>query len=142
MTPPTGLLVLGREGSCCCWCYTAETKCYGPSDSDNTRVFTTVVGAAFSLRRAALLTDAPTRQWPGALHDAQELLDTLLKTNALAFTTEHRLQGWTAGYYLKNAKLRLEEALQRLVETGRISAESLRQAQAVSLMGTDVDGII
>ena len=57
--------------------------------------------------------------------------------NLLAFGTEHTLQGWTAGYYLKNAKLRLEEALQRRVDSRHASAEDVARVTAIVLMGTD-----
>src|SRR5262245_54395068 len=77
--------------------------------SQESRTWSSLVGAAFSLWRAAFLAKVPTPTWGGALHSAQQLLDDVLATNAIAFSTEHRLLGWTAGYYLNNAKLRLED---------------------------------
>lgn len=109
-----------------------EQKSYGSPDSPQAREFSTLAAIAFSLWRAAFLADAHTRKWPEALEDAQKFLKTVLRTNAIAFGTEHALQGWTAGYYLKNAKLRLQEILQ-----GHDSAEDVARVEGISLMGTD-----
>jgi hypothetical protein len=56
-------------------------------------VFSLLVGVAFSLWRAAFLAEMPTRKWPQALGDAQQILKTVLSTNTIAFTTEHKHQG-------------------------------------------------
>jgi hypothetical protein len=106
---------------------------YGSPESSEGKVFSVISAVAFSLWRAAFLADAATREWPQVLCDAQELLETVLATNAVAFATEHKLQGWTAGYYLKNAKLRLPEAL--TFQNAR--AEDIARVEAISLMGTD-----
>jgi hypothetical protein len=108
------------------------------SERPKTEVFSLLVGVAFSLWRAAFLADAPTRTWPEALADAQEFLKTVLRTNAIAFNTEHTRQGWTGGYYLNNAKLRLEEVLRRQMESGQThAAEDLTRIRNISLLGTD-----
>jgi hypothetical protein len=112
-------------------------KGYGSPESTEASVFSILVGVAFSLWRAAFLADALTRTWPEALDDAQKLLKTVLRTNTISFGTEHSLQGWTAGHYLKNAKLRLQEALQLLIGSGRADAEDVARVGGISLMGTD-----
>src|SRR5512138_13215 len=61
---------------------------------------------AFSLWRAAFFAESATRTWPQAVDDLKNLLQTVLRTNTINFANEHTFQGWTAGYYLKNAKLR------------------------------------
>lgn len=105
-------------------------------DDQETQLFSLLVGVAFSLWRAAFLADMPTRTWPEALRDAHLLLDKVLSTNAIAFGTEHDLQGWTGGFYLNNAKLRLVEALRRQVPLGTASAADVARVE-VSLLGTD-----
>jgi hypothetical protein len=114
-----------------------EQRGYGSPDSAEAGVFSTLVGVAFSLWRAAFLADVPTRTWPEALRDAQELLSTVLATNAVTFGTEHKLQGWTAGYYLRNAKLRLQEAVEGRGESGQANAADIERVKGISLMGTD-----
>lgn len=99
------------------------------TERPKTEIFSLLVGVAFSLWRGAFLTDKPTREWPNVLRNAQELLQKALSTNAIAFGTEHELQGWTGGYYLTNAKLRLQEALQA-------RPEDLARVK-ISLLGTD-----
>jgi hypothetical protein len=114
-----------------------KEKGYGSPESEEARVFSVLVAVAFSLWRAAFLADAPTRTWPEALDDVQEFLKTALRTNAIAFSTEHARQGWTAGYYLKNALLRLQDVLQSRVESGHALAEDVARVRRISLMWTD-----
>jgi hypothetical protein len=77
---------------------------------------------------ASLLAEAPTRTGTQALADAYDLLSDVLRSNAIAFSADQRLQGWTGGYYLNNAKLRLAETLAihgRVDEAARVRALSL-----------------
>ena len=99
--------------------------------------FSVLVGVAFSLWRAAFLADAPTRTGPEALDDARKLLKAVLRTNTISFGTEHSLQGWTAGYYLKNTKLRLEEILSGQVTPGFSNDEDLARVKKIVFYGTD-----
>jgi hypothetical protein len=122
------LLALYEFGQC---------KGYGSPESREAWVFSILVGVAFALWRAAFLADASTRTWPEALEDAQALLKAVLRTNTVGFGTEHNLQGWTAGHYLKNAKLRLVEAFRLLVEAGRAHPQDVERIEGISLMGTD-----
>lgn len=105
--------------------------------SEESKVFGSLVGVAFSLWRAAFLADMPTRTWEQALEDTQELLAAVLTTNTIAFTTEYKLQGWTGGFYLTNARLRLESALGFRVKSGHATAEDVDRVRAVTLFGTD-----
>jgi hypothetical protein len=107
------------------------------TERPKTEVFSLLVGVAFSLWRAAFLTDMPTREWPEALRDARKLLKTVLSTNAIGFSTEHNLQGWMGGYYLQNVKLRLQDAQRRQIESGQARPEDFARVEGISLMGTD-----
>lgn len=79
-------------------------------------VFGLLVGAAFSLWRAAFLAP-PERDWAssgGILEGARELLERLLHSNALLYRDEERIEGWSVGYYLNNAYYRIASAIERL----------------------------
>jgi hypothetical protein len=114
-----------------------QVSLQGPTEGRKTELFSLLVGVAFSLWRAAFLTIEPTRDWKGALSDAEKLLSALLKTNTLAPLTEMNLQGWTGGYYLNNAKLRLAEASRRLAEQLEESPADVAKIAGISLLGTD-----
>lgn len=114
-----------------------ETRRDDLPDTREGRAFLTLVGIAFSLWRAAFLADAPTRDFRQALGDAQTLLGAVLSTNTVAFGTEHHLQGWTGGFYLNNAKLRLEAVLTLAVEAGRATDADVQRVASISLFGTN-----
>jgi hypothetical protein len=120
--------------------YTFGQQRYGSSDSDVSReawAFSGLSGVAFSLWRAAFLADVPTRDLPGVLKDVQDLLGTVLATNAITFATEYKLQGWTGGYYLLNAKLRLQAIRRYQLESGNATAEDVARVERISLVGTN-----
>jgi len=77
-------------------------------------LFLYLVGAAFSLWRAAFLCDTEERTWNPTIGHAKELLATVLTDNAVSYTTERRTVDWMGGYYLNNAMLRLHEARELL----------------------------
>lgn len=103
-----------------------------PLANPDARVFSLLAGIAFSLWRAAFLADAPTRTGTQALAHAYDLLGEVLKSNTIAFSTDQRLQGWTGGYYLNNAKLRLVEAF-----TIQLRAAEAEQVRSMSLYDAD-----
>lgn len=111
---------------------TVQYRAADPLTNDDARVFSLLVGVGFSLWRAAFLAEAPTRTGTKALAEAYELLGEVLRSNAIAFSTDQRLQGWTGGYYLNNAKLRLVEAL--MMRSRTAEAEQVR---GMSLYGAD-----
>jgi len=79
-------------------------------------IFGLIVGASFSLWRAVFLAE-PKREWegPGGILDgAKDLLDKLLENNAILYSEEKKIEGWSVGYYLNNAYYRIHSALQRL----------------------------
>jgi hypothetical protein len=100
-------------------------------------VFALLVGGAFSLWRAAFLTDI-MREWPDILDKAEYLLDELLKTNAAPFSVEHKAKEWIFGYYLNNAIYRLAEVRRRLPDVDPTPALSAfdELAQGGGLIGT------
>ena len=69
-------------------------------------VFSLLVGAAFSLWRAAFLGDA-TRQSPKITEHATKLLERLIRDNAVAYQQDRDTREWMAGYYINNAIWRL-----------------------------------
>jgi hypothetical protein len=101
------------------------------------KLFPLLVSVAFSLWRAAFLAGMQTRTWPEALTDAQQLLGTILRTNTLDFRMEHDLQGWAGGYYLTNAKLRLQDVSRRLKHEGQATDADVARLENISLMNTN-----
>lgn len=78
-------------------------------------VFVLLVGTAFSLWRAAFLTEADLG-WPANIKAANELLELVLRTNAITFSQDLAKANWMVGYYLNNAGFRLVRARQWLGE--------------------------
>ncbi len=76
-------------------------------------VFVLLVGAGFSLWRAAFLSDA-IRSWPQIIQDATKLLKRLVGDNAVAYPQDRETREWMAGYYLNNARWRLLLAWEEL----------------------------
>jgi hypothetical protein len=100
----------------------------------NSSIYALLVSISFSLWRVAFLTEMRPRTWPEALHDSQELLENVLRSNAVLFTTEQQLQGWTGGYYLNNARLRLRDVLDREVLAQRAGRDELEAVAAIELV--------
>ncbi len=69
-------------------------------------VFGWLVGAAFSLWRAAFLGDV-RRSWPDILSDANGILEILVQDNAVNYQQDRKTRAWMAGYYLNNARFRI-----------------------------------
>jgi hypothetical protein len=72
-----------------------------------------LVGAAFSLWRAVVLFDAH-RDIQIVLDDAEDFLDKLLRDNMVDYEREHRMKPWTVGYYLNNARFRLDAVVNKI----------------------------
>lgn len=75
--------------------------------------FSTLVSAAFSLWRAAFLSDIEQKR-AHVFNAATNLLNELLTTNAIPFSMDLRLSDWMFGYYLQNAVERLARAKKML----------------------------
>ena len=75
--------------------------------------FQLLVGAAFSLWRAAFLADGDRS--PARIREhAKEFLLLLVRDNSINYTQDRQTRAWTAGYYLNNTYFRLQLAYQRL----------------------------
>ncbi|MDF0645519.1 MAG: hypothetical protein P0111_15920 [Nitrospira sp.] len=72
-----------------------------------------LVGATFSLWRAAFLAESP-RDWQEHASHAKKFLSIVVKDNAITYSQEREARFWTVGYYLNNAFLRLEMAYRAL----------------------------
>jgi hypothetical protein len=82
-------------------------------------VFYLLVGAAFSLWRAAFLCDT-NRTWCEIIKDAKLLLEKVIRDNAINYPQDRETRAWTVGYYLNSARLRVAEARDILkVTSGR-----------------------
>jgi hypothetical protein len=77
-------------------------------DHEREAVYTLFLGAAFSLWRAAFLSDT-TRGWKEILEDSGGLLVKLLRDNAIGYPQDRDTKEWMGGYYLNNAMFRLVE---------------------------------
>lgn len=65
-----------------------------------------LIGIAFSLWRAVFLS-LPERKLSEVYEHAEDILHTLLETNAVGFPQDKATQQWMADYYNNNAILRL-----------------------------------
>ena len=70
------------------------------------QTYTLLVGAAFSLWRAAFLSDA-TRKSHNITEDATKLVKRLIQDNAVAYPQDRDTREWMVGYYINNAIWRL-----------------------------------
>jgi len=75
-------------------------------DPDRRSLFALLTGAAFSLWRAAFLSDTE-RSWGKTFNGVKYLLVTLIEDNAVPYSVDRKSQEWTGGYYLNNATFRL-----------------------------------
>jgi len=75
-------------------------------DPTGRSVFALLVGASFSLWRAAFLSDA-SRKWSTTINDATVLLERLVRDNAVAYPQDRETREWMSGYYLNSAQWRL-----------------------------------
>jgi hypothetical protein len=66
-----------------------------------------LVGAAFSLWRAVFLSDT-SRDYVDVHQDLKQFVRKVITDNAINFSDDLRHRDWTLGYYLDNAKLRLQ----------------------------------
>ena len=99
-------------------------------------LFLSAVGAAFSLWRAAFLISDRRRTQCDAFRDVDELLVKLLEDNVVSFATDRHTEAWTCGYYLKNAKYRLDNLTAGLDDLLRRLASVTRRA------GQETDSLI
>jgi len=77
---------------------------------DHWHAITRIVHAAFSLWRSAFLTDVK-RKRAQFYKDMVELIDKVLKHNAISFADDHRMCELSVDYYNYNARYRLERMM-------------------------------
>jgi hypothetical protein len=86
-------------------------------NKDQWRVYSVLVGCSFSLWRAAPLNNI-SKNDEQFREDAYELLNILVKDNAVTYTQDKKLEEWMAGYYLRNCYLRLKQVKNKIEELG------------------------
>jgi hypothetical protein len=83
------------------------------TDKDAREAYFFLSGSAFSLWRAAFLTDS-TRTTRTILDDGRKLLERVVQDNVVAYPQDRDTREWMSGYYLNNASLRLQWVVKRL----------------------------
>jgi hypothetical protein len=88
--------------------YVRKKKAPGSSyASPQVYILDQLIGAAFSLWRAAFL--AETFRSDEDIHESQEaFLAKVISDNSITFSDDKLSRAWTVGYYLDDAKLRIE----------------------------------
>jgi hypothetical protein len=86
-------------------------------DKDQWKIYSVLVGCAFSLWRAAPLNNI-SKNPEQFREDAYELLNILVRDNAVTYNQDKRLEEWMAGYYLRNCYLRLKQIKNTIDELG------------------------
>ncbi|MCE9552920.1 MAG: hypothetical protein K8T91_06030 [Planctomycetes bacterium] len=93
-------------------------------DIELVRVYSQLVGAGFSLWRAAFLTDVDDKNpLTESLSHASDLLNKLLTDNTVTFQQDRATRNWMCGYYLNSAVVRLKMASEKLGELAKRLAE-------------------
>lgn len=78
---------------------------------EDTYLLDNLIGAAFSLWRAAFLADTLRQQ--DAIRESQEkFLEKVITDNSITFNDDKLNRHWTVEYYLENAKLRLGRSIE------------------------------
>jgi hypothetical protein len=101
---------------------------------DRSGAFALLTGAAFSLWRAAFLSDIG-QGWQEIIDGSTRLLQKVLETNSVPFTTERDVRDWMFGYYLNSALHRLAEVrdMRDMAESG--SYETFDEIRRDDLFG-------
>ncbi len=66
-----------------------------------------IIGAAFSLWRAAFLTDAKRDNSDVIVH-GKEFIKLVAEDNMINYLNDKKTRNWTVGYYLNNARYRVK----------------------------------
>ena len=119
---------------------TSENKKVLQEDSKKQDLFALLVGAAFSLWRAAFLSDT-NRTWPNTLDAATQLLKSLLEDNAVTYPTDRKTREWMGGYYLNSAVFRLLEArtIIHKIEPSMVNKPALAALDKLGTSGIDIN---
>lgn len=76
------------------------------NDPERRALFSLLLGVAYSLWRAAFLSNT-IRTWKRTFEGANNLLLSLIEDNAVTYAKERHTEEWMGGYYLNNAAFRL-----------------------------------
>lgn len=105
------------------------------------RICGLLIGATFSLWRAVFLTRVGDREWNQILAAGQNFMERVIETNAIGFSDEYndKNRTWAVGYYLNNARFRVEKSIRELLEAKRgIIPASNRKSLATLLKKLEV----
>jgi hypothetical protein len=86
-------------------------------NKDQWKIYSILVGSTFSLWRAAPLNNT-TKDAQQFRDDAYDLLNVLMRDNAVTYTQDKKLEEWMAGYYLRNSYLRLNQIKKAIASLG------------------------
>jgi hypothetical protein len=110
----------------------------GTLDHRRARAWHLLLGAAFSLWRAAFLIKGS--RTPTVFHSqATQSLEEVLWTNAISFGKDLSTHEWSSGYYLNSAALRLSKVPALLPNLGAHTAFQEVEAFLDSSLGPAVD---
>jgi hypothetical protein len=105
-------------------------------DDDRQTVFTLLVGAGFSLWRAAPLSEVE-RSNAKIAEAANQLLDRLVRDNSIGYPQDQDTREWMGGYYVNNAKWRLQDVCLTLSRSPRLRLDAITLRRAID--GVHVD---
>ncbi len=81
---------------------------YHKKDPSQWKMYSVLVASTFSLWRAAPLNKT-VKDSDQFREDAYELLNRLVRDNAITYTQDKQLEEWMGGYYMRNCYLRLRQ---------------------------------
>ena len=109
----------------------------GEISKDHQALFENLVGAAFSLWRAAFLAHEREELWPKSLVAATELLKELLSHNRIGYEQEKNQFAWFCRFYLKSAELRIDRVVKHFM--AKDFQVDLKQCEAVQRILERID---
>jgi hypothetical protein len=108
----------------------------GSLEATDKEVSELLIGCVFSLWRAVFLLDVE-RASEKIGSDAKEFLETVIRENAVTFQTDRNKREWVVGYYLNNARYRLEHAAKYPDYRNTLGADEFSDF-IVGVPGTDI----
>lgn len=113
--------------------YKSNNKALKPYKRD---IFNYLIGATFSLWRAANLIDGKRKRGEVKIK-ARDLLEKLIADNAIGYYQDKELRKWMSGYYMNNTHFRLI-GIKKIIEDNSVTAK-VDFAQIENLSGEDKD---
>jgi hypothetical protein len=96
--------------------------------------FARLLGAAFSLWRAVFLAN-PARKWDNVYEQAVSFFRTLIEDNIINYPQDKNMSAYSVGYYVNNAKHRLEGIWNEIPTT----YQSVARRRLQKLRENDID---